>query len=51
MQICDDGHDEIVFERSTKYSGCPLCEAMSTMANQEKELEKLQKEMAEHECK
>ena len=51
MEICNNEHDEIVFEKGSRYSPCPLCEANSKIIELEKEVINLTEEMANHECK
>ena len=41
MKICEEAHDEIVFEG--KY--CPLCESISNVQELEKELGKVQEDL------
>ena len=41
MKICEDSHDEIVFEGGRK-SYCPLCVALEEIKELQKEIEKLE---------
>lgn len=49
MEICAKNHDEIVYEGG-RYSPCPLCVTTDKIADLEKELEKLEQEIQDHNC-
>lgn len=48
MEICDDGHDEIVFE-ATK-NGCPMCDLLCENQDLVQKIVNLQEEIDDHEC-
>lgn len=44
LAVCEDGHEQIVYDDYTnrRRSGCPLCEAMKENQELQKEKERLQ---------
>ena len=52
MNVCDSGHDEIVYLESGMFSsrGCPLCEAKEEIADLEKTITDLEKTNADLEA-
>ena len=50
MEICDDNHEEIVFERAGKYGRCPLCKAVERINDLEEDLGEAREEINDHEC-
>ena len=46
MYLCSDGHDEICHEGKT----CPACELVQEKRDLERQVERLQAEINDHEC-
>lgn len=51
MELCNNDHDEIVYEKGSKYDGCPLCEAVQEIETLQDQVDELVEEMETHECK